>query len=69
MVRFSDDMGFPEEAIDLGGPKREFLRLLMDALSQSSMFEGEEGKTNLALDSIGRLRLDCIDQKMLNVDP
>ncbi|XP_041916321.1 G2/M phase-specific E3 ubiquitin-protein ligase-like isoform X2 [Alosa sapidissima] len=52
MVRFSDDMGFPEEAIDLGGPKREFLRLLMDALSQSSMFEGEEGKTDLALDSI-----------------
>ncbi|XP_051810862.1 uncharacterized protein LOC127535907 [Acanthochromis polyacanthus] len=52
-VRFSDDMGVPEEAVDLGGPRREFLRLLMEALPQSSMFEGEEGKMNLALDSTG----------------
>lgn len=46
-------MGVPEEAVDLGGPRREFLRLLMEALPQSSMFEGEEGKMNLALDSTG----------------
>ncbi|KAI7796526.1 putative G2/M phase-specific E3 ubiquitin-protein ligase-like, partial [Triplophysa rosa] len=50
-VRFSDDMGALEEAVDLGGPRREFLRLLMEALVQSPMFEGEEGKMNLALDS------------------
>ncbi|XP_028249218.1 uncharacterized protein LOC114442703 isoform X1 [Parambassis ranga] len=50
-VRFSDDMGVAEEAVDLGGPRREFLRLLMDALSKSQMFEGEEGKMNLAFDS------------------
>ncbi|KAL7375259.1 hypothetical protein ABVT39_014430 [Epinephelus coioides] len=50
-VRFSDDMGVPEEAVDLGGPRREFLRLLMEALPHSPMFEGEEGKMNLALDS------------------
>ena len=52
-VRFSDDMGVPEEAVDLGGPRREFLRLLMEALPQSPMFEGEEGKMNLALDIAG----------------
>ncbi|XP_059409391.1 G2/M phase-specific E3 ubiquitin-protein ligase-like [Carassius carassius] len=50
-VRFSDDMGIPEEAVDLGGPRREFLRLLIEALLQSSMFEGDEDKMNLALDS------------------
>ncbi|XP_041833621.1 uncharacterized protein LOC121634773 [Melanotaenia boesemani] len=50
-VRFSDDMGVLEEAVDLGGPRREFLRLLMEALPQSSMFEGDEGKMNLAFDS------------------
>ncbi|KAL3993338.1 peptidoglycan recognition protein [Sarotherodon galilaeus] len=44
-------MGVPEEAIDLGGPRREFLRLLFEALPLSPMFEGEEGKMNLALDS------------------
>ncbi|XP_072574531.1 uncharacterized protein [Paramormyrops kingsleyae] len=50
-VRFSDDLGVHEEAVDLGGPRREFLRLLIEALPSSSMFEGKEGKMNLALDS------------------
>lgn len=44
-------MGVPEEAADLGGPRRDILRLLMEALPQSPMFEGEE--MNLALDSTG----------------
>ncbi len=39
VIRFSDDKGNYEEAIDLGGPRREFLRLLLVALMQSSMFE------------------------------
>ncbi|XP_056132671.1 G2/M phase-specific E3 ubiquitin-protein ligase-like [Lampris incognitus] len=50
-IKFSDDKGTREEAIDLGGPKREFLRLLVEALSQCDMFEGQEGHLNLALDS------------------
>ncbi|XP_061584191.1 G2/M phase-specific E3 ubiquitin-protein ligase-like [Cololabis saira] len=50
-VRFSDDMGVPEEAVDLGGPRREFLRLLIEALPLSPMFEGEGSKLNLAFDS------------------
>lgn len=52
-VKFSDDKGTSEEAIDLGGPRREFLRLLMEALSQSEMFEGHEGHLHLALDFTG----------------
>lgn len=44
-------MGVPEEAIDLGGPRRE--RLLIEALPQSQMFEGEEGKMNVVLESTG----------------
>ncbi len=39
VIRFSDDKGNYEEDIDLGGPRREFLRLLLVALMQSSMFE------------------------------
>lgn len=52
-IKFSDDLGKDEEAVDLGGPRREFLRLLMEAVALSPMFEGREGKLNLALDSSG----------------
>ncbi|XP_053190794.1 uncharacterized protein LOC128374565 [Scomber japonicus] len=50
-VKFSDDRGTTEEAVDLGGPRREFLRLLMETLAESDMFEGPEGHLNLALSS------------------
>nr|XP_023666308.1 G2/M phase-specific E3 ubiquitin-protein ligase-like [Paramormyrops kingsleyae] len=50
-IKFSDDLGMDEEAVDLGGPRREFLRLLMEALPLSPMFEGRNNKLNLALDS------------------
>ncbi|XP_076149223.1 G2/M phase-specific E3 ubiquitin-protein ligase-like [Alosa pseudoharengus] len=49
-VRFSDDRGMNEEAVDLGGPRREFLRLLLESLARSRMFEGVDGHLNLALD-------------------
>ncbi|XP_063755391.1 uncharacterized protein LOC134874991 [Eleginops maclovinus] len=50
-VKFSDDMGRNEEGIDLGGPRREFLRLLMETIARSAMFEGKENSKNFALDS------------------
>uniref|UniRef100_UPI003AAF0910 G2/M phase-specific E3 ubiquitin-protein ligase-like n=1 Tax=Centroberyx gerrardi TaxID=166262 RepID=UPI003AAF0910 len=50
-VKFSDDMGRNEEGVDLGGPRREFLRLLMETIARSPMFEGKENSKNLALDS------------------
>ena len=52
-VKFSDDMGRNEEGIDLGGPRREFLRLLMETMARSPMFEEKENGKNLALDSAG----------------
>ncbi|KAF3835798.1 hypothetical protein F7725_017110 [Dissostichus mawsoni] len=50
-VKFSDDMGRQEEGIDLGGPRREYLRLLMETIARSPMFEGKENCKSLALDS------------------
>ncbi|KAI9524320.1 hypothetical protein NQZ68_018002 [Dissostichus eleginoides] len=50
-VKFSDDMGRQEEGIDLGGPRREYLRLLMETVARSPMFEGKENCKSLALDS------------------
>lgn len=52
-IKFSDDKGTTEEAVDLGGPRREFLRLLMDSLAESVMFEEPKGHLNLALSSSG----------------
>lgn len=40
LIRFSDCFGEMEEGIDQGGPKREFLDLLMDQTLNSSLFEG-----------------------------
>ncbi|MED6261143.1 hypothetical protein ATANTOWER_001320, partial [Ataeniobius toweri] len=52
-VKFSDDFGKNEEAVDLGGPRREFLRLLIEALSMSPMFEGPVKSKDLAMNSTG----------------
>lgn len=43
-VRFSDDMGVPEEAVDLGGPRREFLRLLIEALPRLQCLRVKKAK-------------------------
>ncbi|XP_061526049.1 LOW QUALITY PROTEIN: G2/M phase-specific E3 ubiquitin-protein ligase-like [Phycodurus eques] len=34
---------------DLGGPRREFLKFLMDNIARSPMFEGKENRKNLTL--------------------
>ena len=39
LVKFSDNFGEVEEGIDQGGPKREFLSLIMDYIQNSSLFE------------------------------
>lgn len=52
-IKFSDDRGTIEEAVDLGGPRREFLRLLIKALADSDMFSGPEGNLNLAVSASG----------------
>ncbi|XP_034065966.1 G2/M phase-specific E3 ubiquitin-protein ligase-like [Gymnodraco acuticeps] len=40
LVRFTDDAGSVEEGIDAGGPRREFLTLLMSFLQSRPIFEG-----------------------------
>nr|XP_055049938.1 uncharacterized protein LOC129436070 isoform X2 [Misgurnus anguillicaudatus] len=50
-VIFVDDTKTAEGAVDSGGPTREFLRLLLKAVQQSSIFEGPENSKRLRLDS------------------
>ncbi|KAI4806052.1 hypothetical protein KUCAC02_010643 [Chaenocephalus aceratus] len=61
-------MGRQEEGIDLGGPRREYLWLLMETIARSPMFEGKENCKSLALDSTA-LREDrfCEGMKTLGV--
>ncbi|XP_039598589.1 uncharacterized protein LOC120519898 [Polypterus senegalus] len=50
-IKFTDDVGHSEGAVDIGGPRREFLRLLMRYLQSSSLFMGPEHKKYLAVNS------------------
>ncbi|KTF74643.1 hypothetical protein cypCar_00046485 [Cyprinus carpio] len=42
LVKFTDDTGVLEEGIDTGGPRREFLTLLMNHLKKRPIFDGPE---------------------------
>ncbi|MGH0136307.1 UNVERIFIED_CONTAM: hypothetical protein FKN15_032348 [Acipenser sinensis] len=49
-IKFTDNEGISEGAVDLGGPKREFLRLVLEYVrDHSGMFEGPQGKKNSCL--------------------
>lgn len=49
-VKFTDDVGSSEEAVDLGGPKREFLTLLLHSLLyESPLFFGHPHSRFLSL--------------------
>ena len=39
-VKFTDDIGISEGAVDLGGPRREYLTLVLDYLRNSHLFTG-----------------------------
>ncbi|XP_034144625.1 G2/M phase-specific E3 ubiquitin-protein ligase [Esox lucius] len=39
-VKFTDDAGSPEEGLDTGGPRWEFLTLLMNDLKHHTIFDG-----------------------------
>lgn len=43
LVQFTDDTGGLEEGTDTGGPRREFLTLLMKRLKDRPIFDGPEG--------------------------
>lgn len=53
LVKFSDDFGETEEGIDQGGPKREFLSLIVDYLINSNLFEGKENAKTLSWNKSG----------------
>lgn len=50
-VIFMDDFMQAEGSVDEGGPTREFFRLLMMALKDSTLFTGPQNSKNLSLDS------------------
>ncbi|XP_041834185.1 G2/M phase-specific E3 ubiquitin-protein ligase-like, partial [Melanotaenia boesemani] len=51
LVKFSDDEGRFEEGLDTGGPKREFLFLLMKRLNKRPIFDGPEQSRYLVYNS------------------
>ncbi|XP_016124067.1 G2/M phase-specific E3 ubiquitin-protein ligase [Sinocyclocheilus grahami] len=57
LVKFTDDEGTTEDAVDTGGPKREFLSLLMDCLRARRIFDGPENRRFLTFNN-GAVRED-----------
>ena len=54
VVRFADDCNVVEGAIDQGGPRREFLRLLLSAIHNGPLLTGESFKKILTMDAKGK---------------
>lgn len=50
-VKFTDDNGISEGAVDLGGPMREFFTLILDHLHSSQLFCGLENHRLLSYQS------------------
>lgn len=55
LVKFSDDAGRFEEGLDTGGPKREFLSLLMKELNKRPIFDGPVERRYLAYNPTGTI--------------
>jgi hypothetical protein len=53
LIRFADDDGVSEGAVDQGGPLREYFRLLLDYLFGSKLFIGGTKEKNVSLDLEG----------------
>ena len=53
LVKFTDDEGRAEDGLDTGGPKREFLTLLMNCLRTRRIFDGPDDRKFLKFDSAG----------------
>lgn len=60
LVRFTDDAGVFEEGIDTGGPRREFLTLLMKHLKDRPIFDGPEGHRFLVYNANGMRRVQYV---------
>lgn len=53
-VKFADELGTSEGAVDLGGPTREFLRLSIQGMFLSSAFAGPENRKVIVLNQEGK---------------
>lgn len=53
LVKFTDDAGAFEDGIDAGGPRQEFLTLLMDQLRDRPFFDGPPGQRFLVYNANG----------------
>ncbi|KAL6456259.1 hypothetical protein MHYP_G00348020 [Metynnis hypsauchen] len=67
-IKFNDDAGCLEEGLDTGGPRREFLTLLMSHLRNRPIFDGPPENRYLVCDSrAAREDEDSLAGKMLAV--
>lgn len=67
LVIFSDDEGRFEEGLDTGGPKREFLSLLMKNLSSRPIFDGPPESRYIVYNSTGTiLCVECVKTEFAN---
>ena len=53
-IKFTDDIGVAEGAVDAGGPKRELLRLLIRKIQTLPIFEGPSNSRSLAFRQSGK---------------
>lgn len=60
LVKFTDDGGVLEEGIDTGGPRQEFLTILMKHLKDRPIFDGPEGRRFLVYNANGMHRVRCV---------
>ena len=63
-VKFTDDVGIAEGAVDEGGPKREFLRMLMKKIQYLHIFEGPENRRILAYSTSGEFILSHLGERL-----
>ena len=59
-VKFANETGQSEGAIDLGGPTREFLRLAICQMFESKLFGGADNNKVFILDQEGRKWIDFL---------
>lgn len=60
-VHFADNFGSMEGAVDEGGPRREFIRLIRKALQESLLFDGELERRVLSMNATGKyIRRYCV---------
>lgn len=66
-VKFTDDLGVSEGAVDAGGPKRELLRLLVRKIQMLPIFEGPMNSRVLAFCQSGMYLSLQAEMKLISI--